>query len=119
MHKMMAALLAGLLCASLAQAGEGKAGENAAPPAPPKVPKEQMQRMRDCRAQAKQKALQGDERTIFVSRCIDGSDARPRIAAYRAEEKARQKREKCFKTAMARELKGKEFEKFLDKCSKN
>ena len=119
MHKMMAALLAGLLCASVAQAGDAKPGEKAATPTPPKVTKALMQRMRDCRVQAKKKALKGDERTIWVSRCIDGSDARPRIAAYKAEEKARQKREKCFETAMARELKGDEFEKFLRECRKN
>jgi len=118
MHKMMAALLAGLLCASLAQAGDGKAGEQAATPAPPKPTQALMKRMRDCRTEAKKKQLKGDERTIWVSRCIDGSDARPRIAAYKKAEKARKLRAECFKKAMAKELKGKEFEKFLTKCRK-
>ena len=118
MHKMMAALLAGLLCASVAQAGDGKAGEKAATPAPPKVTQALMKKMRDCRTEAKKKQLKGDERTIWVSRCIDGSDARPRIAAYKREEEARKKREQCFKKAMAYELKGDKFEKFLAECRK-
>jgi hypothetical protein len=77
-----------------------------------------MKKMRDCRKQAENKKLQGDARTLFVSRCIDGSDAAPRIAAARAAERATAKREKCVKKAVARELKGEALKKFLGECGK-
>lgn len=116
MRKIMAAILAGLLCASVAQAQGNKRGEKVATPAPPKISQALIKKMRDCRKEAKKKALKGDERTLWVSRCIDGSDAAPRIAAGKAAEKARIRRETCVKTAMVRKLAGDELRKFLTKC---
>ncbi|MBE0620202.1 MAG: hypothetical protein IH605_06390 [Burkholderiales bacterium] len=118
MHKMLIAVLAGLLCLSVAQAQDKKSDEKAAKPTPPKVSSTLIKRMRDCRKEALDKKLQGDARTLFVSRCIDGSDAAPRIAAAKAAEKKRKKRELCLKTAMARELRGEELKKFLSECQK-
>jgi hypothetical protein len=118
MHKLMIAVLAGLLCVSAAQAQDKQPGEKAATHAPPKISSALIKKMRDCRKQAENKKLQGDARTLFVSRCIDGSDAAPRIAAARAAEQAREKREKCVKIAAARQLKGEELKKFLSKCRK-
>ena len=117
MSKMMAAVLAGLLCVSLAQAKEAKPGEQAAAPTP-KISESLIKKMRDCRAQAKAKKLQGDAHTIFVSRCLDGSDARPRIAALKKAEAARIRRENCIKSVIARQLKGEEAKQFLSKCEK-
>ncbi len=118
MHKMLVAVLAGLLCVSVAQAQDKKPGEKSAKPAPQKVSSALMKRMRDCRKDALDKKLHGDARTLFVSRCIDGSDAAPRIAAAKAAEKKRKKRELCFTTAKARELRGEELKKFLSECTK-
>lgn len=115
MRKIMAAILAGLLCASV-QAQGNKPGEKAAAPAPPKVSQALIKKMRDCRKKTREKGLEGDERTLFLSRCIDGSDAAPRIAAGKAAEKARIRRETCVKTAMVRKLAGDELSKFLTKC---
>lgn len=116
MRKFVIAVLAGLLCVSVAQAQDKQPGEKAA--APPKISEALIKKMRDCRTQARNKALQGDARKIFVSRCIDGSDAAPRIAAARAAEQARIKRENCIKSAAARQLKGEELKEFLSKCRK-
>ncbi len=118
MHKIVAAVLAGLMCVSVAQAQDKKPGGKAATPAPPKISDALIRKMRDCRTEAEKKQLQGDQRKQFVSRCIDGSDAAPRIAAARAAEQARERREKCIKIAVAREIKGDELKKFLSGCQK-
>jgi len=119
MRKMMAAVSAGLLCLSVAHAQDTKSGEKAATAAPPKVSSALIEKIRGCQTQAEKKHLKGDERKIFVSRCIDGSDAAPRIAAARAMDKAREKRARCIKLANARQLRGEERKKFLSECPKN
>jgi hypothetical protein len=118
MHKLITVVFAGLLCISVAQAQDKKPDKKATTPAAPKISDALIKKMRDCRANAEKKQLVGDERKLFVSRCIDGSDAAPRIAAAKAEERAREKSATCIKTAMARGLKGEERKKFLSGCQK-
>ncbi len=68
MSKLMAALVAGLFCVSVAQAQDKK---QAAPAAAKKVSPQQS-KMRACNKEAKEKKLKGEERKKFMSACLKG-----------------------------------------------
>ena len=59
MSKLMAALVAGLFCVSVAQAQDKK-------------PTDQKQKMNYCNKEAGAKKLKGDERKKFMSECLKG-----------------------------------------------
>lgn len=61
-------LLASLLAASLAAPAFAATAEG-------KAPTTQQQRMKSCNAEAKSKALKGDERRSFMSSCLKGASA--------------------------------------------
>jgi len=72
MSKLMAALVAGLFCVSVAQAQEKKPADKSAPPAAEKKMGAQQSKMGDCNKEAKEKKLSGDERKKFMSGCLKG-----------------------------------------------
>ena len=72
MSKLMAALVAGLFCVSVAQAQEKKPADKSAPPAAEKKMGAQQSKMGDCNKEAKEKKLSGDERKKFMSACLKG-----------------------------------------------
>ena len=72
MSKLMAALVAGLFCVSVAQAQEKKPADKSAPPAAEKKMGAQQSKMGDCNKEAKEKKLAGDERKKFMSGCLKG-----------------------------------------------
>jgi len=72
MSKLMAALVAGLFCVSVAQAQEKKPADKSAAPAAEKKMSAQHSKMGDCNKEAKEKKLAGDERKKFMSGCLKG-----------------------------------------------
>ena len=72
MSKLMAALVAGMFCVSVAQAQDKKPAEKPAAPAAEKKMTAQQSKMGDCNKEAKEKKLAGDERKKFMSECLKG-----------------------------------------------
>lgn len=72
MSKLMAALVAGLFCVSVAQAQDKKPADKSTAPAAEKKMGAQQSKMGDCNKQAKEKKLAGDERKKFMSACLKG-----------------------------------------------
>src|SRR5215213_8492532 len=71
---------------------------------------EQQQRMKDCNAQANQKALRGDERQDYLSSCLRSHGDTRQLTAQ--QEKMRT----CNRTAGERNLKGDERRGFMSQC---
>ncbi len=72
MSKLTAALVASLICVSVAQAQDKKPADKPAAPAAEKKMGAQQSKMGDCSKQAKEKQLSGDERKKFMSACLKG-----------------------------------------------
>src|SRR5450759_1994642 len=72
MSKLMAALVAGLFCVSVAQAQDKKPADKPAAPAAEKKMGAQQSKMGDCNKAAKEKKLAGDERKKFMIACLKG-----------------------------------------------
>ena len=72
MNKLLAVLVAGLFCVSVAQAQDKKPAEKSAPPAAEKKVTAQQNKMGDCNKEAKEKKLAGEERKKFMSECLKG-----------------------------------------------
>ncbi|MCX7142398.1 MAG: PsiF family protein [Proteobacteria bacterium] len=119
MSKLMAVLVAGLFCVSVAQAQDKKPAEKAAAPAAEKKMTAQQSKMGDCNKEAKEKKLAGDERKKFMSGCLKGGagDAAPQAAAGKPTDQ-NQKMGYCNKEAGAKQLKGDERKKFMSECLK-
>lgn len=117
MNKLMAALVAGVFCVSVAQAQDKKPAEKAAAPVAEKKMSAQQSRMGDCNKEAKEKKLAGEERKKFMSGCLKGGDAAPQAAAGKPADQ-KQKMGFCNKEAGAKKLKGDERKKFLSECLK-
>ena len=77
----------------------------------------QQEKMKTCNAEAKTKALKGDERNKFMSDCLSAKPAAPT-----AEEKKltpqQEKMKSCSADAKAKNLKGDERNKFMSTCLK-
>ncbi len=71
----------------------------------------QQQRMKDCNAQAGDKALKGDERKAFMSSCLKGQQSKARTAQQ-------EKMVACNKQAGEKKLKGGERKAFMSECLK-
>ena len=72
MSRIAAAIAAvGVLCLSPALAADGEAPKSATP-AKPAAKESQQDKMRRCNVEAREKALKGDERRAFMSRCLKG-----------------------------------------------
>jgi hypothetical protein len=75
----------------------------------------QQDKMKSCNADAKTKALKGDERKAFMKECLSTK------AAPAAEEKKttqQDKMKKCNADAKTKDLKGDERKKFMSACLK-
>ncbi len=80
----------------------------------------QQEKMKSCNAEAKTKALKGDERKKFMSDCLSAKPAE--AAAPAAEEKKltpqQEKMKSCNAEAKTKSLKGAERKKFMSTCLK-
>lgn len=75
----------------------------------------QQQRMKDCNAEAKTKALAGSERKTFMSACLKGETV---AAAPGAKETQQEKMKTCNVEAKTKSLKGDERKAFMSTCLK-
>ena len=116
MNKLMAALVAGLFCVSVAQAQDKKPADKPAAPAAEKMSAQQS-KMGDCNKDAKEKKLAGDERKKFMSHCLKGGEAMPHAAMGKPTEQ-KQKMGYCNKEAKEKKLAGDERKKFMSECLK-
>jgi len=68
----------------------------------------QQEKMKACNAEAKTKALKGDEHKKFMSTCLSGKKLTPQ----------QEKMKSCNADATAKSLKGDERKKFMSTCMK-
>lgn len=109
---MKSALFATLLCAAIA--APAFAADTGA-----KEPTAQQQRMKNCNADAKTKALTGDERKTFMKGCLSGDTAFAAKAATDKQAAQREKMKTCNADAKTKALKGDERKKFMSACLSN
>src|SRR5271169_384202 len=103
LHRKISFVLALALCALPVMAQETKQ--------PSAAQAAQQQKMTDCNAQAKTKALTGDARKTFMSSCLSGA-----AAAAPAKMTQQEKMTACNKEAAAKNLKGDERKTFMSTC---
>jgi hypothetical protein len=75
----------------------------------------QQERMKSCNAEAKTKALSGEERKTFMKSCLSGSTA---AAAPAAKMTQQDKMKACSTDAKEKKLKGAERKEFMSTCLK-
>lgn len=75
----------------------------------------QQQRMKDCNAEAKTKALAGAERKTFMSACLKGETV---AAAPAAKTTQQEKMTACSTEAKSKSLKGADRKAFMSTCLK-
>ena len=117
MSKLMAALVAGLFCVSVAQAQDKKPADKPAAPAAEKAMTAQQSKMGDCNKEAKDKKLAGDARKKFMCSCLKGGDAAPQ-AAEKKMTAQQSKMGDCNKQAKEKKLAGDARKKFMSACLK-
>ncbi|GAB4168244.1 MAG: hypothetical protein OHK0026_06960 [Rhodocyclaceae bacterium] len=105
MNKILLGAVASLFAANFALAQAPATAPAAA--GAKRAPTAQQQKMADCNAQAKEKALKGDERKAFMKQCL---------SAKKATQQDRMK--ECNKQAGEKALKGVERKKFMSSCLK-
>ena len=90
--------------------------------APSPAQKAQQDKMKSCNAEAKTKALKGDERKKFMSDCLKGKPAAAPAATPAAVPAAKQtqqeKMKACNADAKTKALKGDQRKKFMSDCLK-
>jgi hypothetical protein len=74
----------------------------------------QQEKMKTCNADAKAKALKGDERKAFMKQCLSTAGAPPAAAEKKMGQKDKMK--KC--NADAKGMKGDDRKKFMSECLK-
>jgi hypothetical protein len=78
----------------------------------------QQEKMKACNAEAKEKALKGDERRSFMSGCLSsGSAAKPTLTADEASA-LKERKKQCRTEATDKALKGEERKSFIAECVK-
>jgi hypothetical protein len=78
----------------------------------------QQERMKSCNAEAKEKALKGDDRRSFMSSCLSsGSAAKPTLTADEAGA-LKERKKQCRTEATDKALKGEERKSFIADCVK-
>lgn len=102
------------LAVSLSIASVSAFAQDAAKPAKALTP--QQQRMVDCNAQAKTKALAGAERKTFMSSCLKGETAAAPAAT--AKQTQQEKMTTCNTEAKTKKLKGADRKTFMSTCLK-
>lgn len=76
----------------------------------------QQDRMKACNAEAKEKAMKGDERKKFMSECL--STKKEKAEDGKAKTTQQEKMAKCNADAKAKSLTGDERKKFMSDCLK-
>ncbi|MDR3055539.1 MAG: PsiF family protein [Zoogloeaceae bacterium] len=116
MKHLLSTLCLGLvLSVGMAHAADGDAPKKEPSPAQ----KAQREKMKSCNAEAKEKALKGDERKDFMKECLSSgkasqNDAPSATQQAKADEKAKTKA--CQKEARAQSLKGDARKAFISEC---
>lgn len=107
-------------CLSVMAVTQVYAADAAAPAKPEKQLTPQQEKMKACNAEAKAKALKGDERKGFMKTCLS-KDGGAEAAAPAADKKGaqREKMKSCNADAKAKGLKGEERKTFMSSCLKN
>lgn len=78
----------------------------------------QQEKMKACNAEAKEKALKGDERRSFMSGCLSsGSAAKPTLTADEASA-LKDRKKQCRSEATDKALKGDERKSYIADCVK-
>ena len=86
---------------------------------PSPAQKAQQEKMTSCNKEAKEKALQGDERKAFMSNCLKKTPAATTPAAVEpAKTTQQEKMTNCNATAASKGLKGDERKAFMSECLK-
>jgi hypothetical protein len=121
-HRLIAAALLAAIAATPAFA-EPASPAPATAAQPEKALSPQQQKMKDCNADAKAKALAGDERKAFMKTCLskEGAPAAESAAETKplsGREAQQQKMKDCNKEASEKSLKGKERKSFMSTCLK-
>ena len=128
----MKGIVSAVVFAVCALAAPAYAADAAAPAKPLTA---QQQKMKDCNAQAKTKALKGADRKTFMKTCLSGSSsaaapaaaapaaaasAAPAVPAAPASPQAaqQQKMKDCNAQATAKSLKGSDRKSFMSTCLK-
>lgn len=70
----------------------------------------QQERMKSCNAQASQKAMKGDERKAFMSKCLKADSGDGQLTAQQ------EKMKRCNAQAGERDLKGDQRREFMSAC---
>ncbi len=81
--------------------------------APAKAPTAQQQKMTTCNAEAKTKALKGDERKAFMKECLSAKKAPAAPAAAATQQ---EKMKTCNAEAKTKALKGDARKAFMKEC---
>lgn len=102
------------LAVTLSVASVSAFAQDAAKPAKTLTP--QQQRMKDCNAEAKTKALAGAERKTFMSSCLKGETAA--APAPTAKQTQQEKMATCNTEAKGKKLKGADRKTFMSTCLK-
>ncbi len=85
----------------------------------PSIAGPQQEKMKTCNADAKTKALKGDERKMFMKECLSNKPAGAPVAAAPAASAAptqQSKMKTCNTDAKAKNLAGDERKKFMKEC---
>lgn len=77
----------------------------------------QQNKMKECNAQAGEKALKGDERKAFMKECLSAKKEEPAPAADKKTAQ-QEKMKTCSKEAGDKALKGDDRKKFMSDCLK-
>jgi len=125
MKGMFKGMLGAVVVAACA-ATPAYAADAAAAAAPAKPLNSQQQKMKDCNADAKTKALTGADRKTFMKTCLSGSAAATPAAdapaapaaATSAKATQQQKMKDCNAQATAKTLKGADRKTFMSTCLK-
>lgn len=107
-------LMAAVLVAATTMIGLSAHAADAS--APTKTLTPQQQKMKDCNAEAKTKALKGADRKAFMKTCLSGSSAAP--AAASAKSAQQQKMKDCNAQAKTKGLSGADRKSFMSTCLK-
>lgn len=83
--------------------------------APAAIAGAQQEKMKACNAEAKTKALAGDERKAFMKECLSAKKEEPTSAKTAQQEKMKT----CNAEAKTKALAGEERKKFMSSCLSN
>jgi hypothetical protein len=111
MKRLFRTLCLGLVFSvGLAHAADGDAPKKEPSPAQ----KAQREKMKTCNAEAKERALKGDERKAFMKECLSSGKSTGSASQAKTDEKA--KTQACQKEAKEKSLQGDARKVFISEC---